>query len=254
MAGYPADRYPWPGTWLAAALAVIDRRRAQRPERSVATGGAAPASEAVGRSASAADFPSRITDAYIQREAARMALERFEALVAVLRSRNWSDVDLETRVIPYAPDAGGASPKRLRTNKRQACRYRHNPRRDREGAGDSTVFESVDPWRRTRDLLRTLPGGIENALTPTEIGGHIARKGEGALTKASVRAVMRNLQRLENRLIESGTISCRVLQKTFEAYEDEGAGGTTGAHRPPAARSLVAGPSDDEALPVTGRH
>jgi hypothetical protein len=45
-----------------------------------------------------------------------------------------------------------------------------------------------------------------------------------AMSKASARAVMRNLQRLESRLLDQGVISRRVLGKTFERYDAEGAG------------------------------
>ena len=48
--------------------------------------------------------------------------------------------------------------------------------------------------------------------------------GGSVLSKASVRAVIRNLQRVENRLLDENAISRRVLGKSFERYENDGAG------------------------------
>ena len=87
------------------------------------------------------------------------------------------------------------------------------------------IYERSAEGRRSRELLELIGGGKENGLTPTELGRKMSRgPGGKALSKASVRAVLRNIQRVEGHLFEEGAISRQVLWADFARYDEEGAG------------------------------
>jgi hypothetical protein len=149
-------------------------------------------------------LPARVTSAFIQREAPSMTPERFEEFIQALRQRNWTNDDLHERVYPYAPAAW---------------------REERGAAAVVVVFESLGAESRTRELLEVLPGGADRGLTPAQLGQRMRPEASGAkLSKASVRAVIRNLQRVENRLLDEHAISRRILGKSFAHYDREQAG------------------------------
>lgn len=77
------------------------------------------------------------------------------------------------------------------------------------------------PYSRTPELLE-LFARQERLLTPEEIGVEMGR-GQ-PLGKASGRAFVRNLSRMQGNLIKRGRISRPVLLKDFDRYEQEGAG------------------------------
>ena len=90
-------------------------------------------------------FPARITSAFIKSATPKMSLERFEAFLAVLRSRNWTDDDLADRVYPFAPPAW---------------------KEEQGSVAIVVVYENLGEWSRTRELLHILPGGSESRLPP----------------------------------------------------------------------------------------
>ncbi len=62
-------------------------------------------------------------------------------------------------------------------------------------------------------------------MLPSEIGPRLAPGPRGkALSKASVRAVIRNIQKLEWNLLAEGAISRRVVLIDFSGYGKESAG------------------------------
>lgn len=78
---------------------------------------------------------------------------------------------------------------------------------------------------RSRELLETIGGGKANGMLPSEVGPKLAPgPGGKALSKASVRAVIRNIQKLEGHLLAEGAISRRVILIDFSRYDQEGAG------------------------------
>jgi len=63
------------------------------------------------------------------------------------------------------------------------------------------------------------------ALTPEELGQKMAPwPGGGRLSKASVRAAIRNVQRAEAHLLSEGLIDRRIVKIDFSDYDREGAG------------------------------
>jgi serine/threonine-protein kinase len=198
-----------------------------------------------GTSGPSETWPDRITQTFIEARVPSMSAGELEQFIAVLRERNWSDADLQERVYPWIharQDLGGAAP-------------------DKSAA--ITLYANTGVASRTRELLRILPGGRENALTPSELGEVMHPDEEGQpLSKASVRAVIRNLLRVERRLLLEEQISRRVLAVDWEGYDIDGAGryyddvldrkelGSVGdepAHPAPAAvESASAAPFDCE--------
>jgi hypothetical protein len=78
---------------------------------------------------------------------------------------------------------------------------------------------------RSREILDLLPPGKAMALTPEELGRKMAPwPGGGRLSKASVRAAIRNVQRAEAHLLSEGLIDRRVVKIDFSDYDREGAG------------------------------
>jgi hypothetical protein len=87
------------------------------------------------------------------------------------------------------------------------------------------VYERSVKDGRSRELLETIGGGKANGLLPSELGPKLAPgPGGKALSKASVRAVIRNIQKLEGHLLAEGAISRRVILIDFSGYDQEGAG------------------------------
>jgi hypothetical protein len=87
------------------------------------------------------------------------------------------------------------------------------------------VYERSVKGGRSRELLETIGGDKSNALLPSELGPKLAPgPGGKALSKASVRAVIRNIQKLEGHLLAEGAISRRVILIDFSGYDQEGAG------------------------------
>jgi hypothetical protein len=79
------------------------------------------------------------------------------------------------------------------------------------------AYEHLRPDSATRRLLELLPGGRANGLTPEELGQLF----DPALSKASVRAVIRNGQRLERNLgVEKETL----FRIDFDHYRVDQAG------------------------------
>ncbi len=79
------------------------------------------------------------------------------------------------------------------------------------------AYEHLRSDSATRTLMEILPGGSENGLTPEELG----RLFDPPLSKASVRAVIRNSQRLERNLgLEKETL----FPINFKQYSSQGAG------------------------------
>ena len=78
---------------------------------------------------------------------------------------------------------------------------------------------------RSREILELLPAGKAAGLTPAELGREMAPwPGGSALTKASVRAAIRNVQRAEVHLLAEGLIDRRIVKIDFSDYDREGAG------------------------------
>ncbi|MEJ7790982.1 MAG: hypothetical protein WKF65_03300 [Gaiellaceae bacterium] len=88
-----------------------------------------------------------------------------------------------------------------------------------------TVYDRSVKGGRSRELLETIGGGKANGMLPSELGPRL-KPGPGgkALSKASVRAVIRNIQKLEGNLLAEGAISRRVVLIDFSGYDKEGAG------------------------------
>jgi hypothetical protein len=87
------------------------------------------------------------------------------------------------------------------------------------------VYERSVKDGRSRELLETIGGGRANGLLPSELGPKLAPgPGGKALSKASVRAVIRNIQKLEGHLLAEGAINRRVILIDFSGYDREGAG------------------------------
>lgn len=87
------------------------------------------------------------------------------------------------------------------------------------------VYERSVKDGRSRELLEMIGGGKANGLLPSELGPKLAPgPGGKALSKASVRAVIRNIQKLEGHLLAEGVISRRVILIDFSGYDQEGAG------------------------------
>ena len=78
---------------------------------------------------------------------------------------------------------------------------------------------------RSREILELLPAGKPAALTPAKLGRKMAPwPGGSPLTKASVRAAIRNVQRAEAHLLAEGLIDRRIVKIDFSDYDREGAG------------------------------
>lgn len=78
---------------------------------------------------------------------------------------------------------------------------------------------------RSRELLEILPGGRANGLTPTELAElmRLDRNGE-KLSRGSVRAAIRVVQRVTTKALKQGAISDDVLQIDFSGYDEDNAG------------------------------
>jgi hypothetical protein len=89
----------------------------------------------------------------------------------------------------------------------------------------TVVYERSTPGGRSRELLELIPAGKAAALTPTEIGRAL-QLGPGGkpLSKASARAITRNIQKLEGHLLTEGAISRRLLMVDFDDYDNIGSG------------------------------
>lgn len=77
-----------------------------------------------------------------------------------------------------------------------------------------------------RELLRVLPEGRANGLTPEELG-KLMNPGPGRgkpLEKASVRAVIRNANKGADHLASLGRLTGKVVQADFDGYDADGAG------------------------------
>lgn len=79
------------------------------------------------------------------------------------------------------------------------------------------AYERTDPESRTRELLEVLPSKREGGLTPTELSARM----KGDLSRGSVRAVIRNLQRTEANM---GFPKKTLIDIEFAGYGQEGAG------------------------------
>lgn len=82
------------------------------------------------------------------------------------------------------------------------------------------VYRRATTSGRTRELLQVLMRASQ-PLTPTEIGAQLAPP----LAAKNVRAILRNLQRVQHSLLKENAIDREVLIKDFSQY------GTTGAGR-----------------------
>lgn len=80
------------------------------------------------------------------------------------------------------------------------------------------LHQHVAPSSATRRLLEVLPGGEENGLTPEQLGSLL---GDPALSKGSVRAVIRNAKRAETGM--GGQVG-DVVKTDFSRYGTERAG------------------------------
>jgi hypothetical protein len=90
-----------------------------------------------------------------------------------------------------------------------------------------TVYRNAGYDTRTRQLLKALPGDVREAVTPTEIAKHLRRHSDGSLLPpAGVRAVMRNVKRIERTLKRRGVIAedREVLKADWSRYDVEGCG------------------------------
>lgn len=88
------------------------------------------------------------------------------------------------------------------------------------------VYRSSTEGSRTRELLKGLPGDIDQAMTPAEIGEQLLRRNDDGspLSPAQVRAVMRNEKKIEGTLKKRGVIpeDRVVLRIDWSRYESEG--------------------------------
>jgi hypothetical protein len=88
------------------------------------------------------------------------------------------------------------------------------------------LYRHFDTTSRSREMLKELPGGSDNGLTPAEVGEQMAphdRTGK-PLTPGSVRAVYRNIRRAEAHLRSFGVIKGPIVRVSFDAYHLEGSG------------------------------
>lgn len=93
-----------------------------------------------------------------------------------------------------------------------------------ESAGHAAVlvYERTGVDSRTRELLDVLAAS-DSALTPEEIGRRMWSPDGTPVPKASVRAAIRNLQRVEKGLREDGAIGRAVLVIDWSNYDVDGA-------------------------------
>jgi hypothetical protein len=78
---------------------------------------------------------------------------------------------------------------------------------------------------RSREVLELIPASKGAALTPSELATRMAPGPKGArLSKSSVRAAIRNVQRAEKHLSDEGSIDRRVILIDWSGYERDGAG------------------------------
>jgi hypothetical protein len=99
------------------------------------------------------------------------------------------------------------------------------PRVPAAGASRGRIlFDHLGGRSRGRELLRVLPEGKDNGLTPEELSARMAPGPNGGqLKKSSVRAVIRNAWRGAEHLQRVGRLDSRVVQRTFDRYETDGA-------------------------------
>lgn len=96
----------------------------------------------------------------------------------------------------------------------------------RPSPGGTLPGEAV--WRAcqggglSQALLQLLPTGPEGALTFAELGEHMRTDDGAPGTKSSIRAVYRNVKRVENRLRKAGEIDREVIRVDYR-YATEGA-------------------------------
>jgi len=94
-----------------------------------------------------------------------------------------------------------------------------------ERSRGSVLFEHLASSSRGRDLIRVLPEGKKNGLTPEQLASVMKPGPNGKpLEKSSVRAVIRNAWRGAEELKKRGQLDSRVIQRHFEQYGSDGAG------------------------------
>lgn len=75
------------------------------------------------------------------------------------------------------------------------------------------VWDNVSDGLRSQEVLKTLPGEESDAMTPTEMAEEMEPADDGqVLRRASVRASILNIRRVEKRLREEGRIQGRLVQ------------------------------------------
>jgi serine/threonine protein kinase len=151
-------------------------------------------------------WPARITQAFIEAAVPQMSDEELVRFVEELQRRSWTESDLQERVYPFV----GALTDEQDTGEAPAA---------------VTLYESLSKEGRSREVLSVLPGGRSNALTPAELGYLMEPDASGErLSKSSVRAAIRNVMRIEKRLLLEEQISRRVLLVDWTSYDVDGAG------------------------------
>jgi hypothetical protein len=127
---------------------------------------------------------------------ARLELERLERVLPE------DEMTQETKSVALAPEAasGPISP-------------------------GKTLFDHLARTSRGRDLLRVLPEGKDNGLTPAQLSQRMPPGPNGEpLRNGSVRAIIRNLWRGAEHLKARGHLDSRVVQRHFDEYDRDRAG------------------------------